>query len=346
MTPPSKLKRELGRLFRVSHWQALLRFQYQLFMTWALGAPEHEDISAYFPALNREDTFICFVVYAPTGIREDTREALRQLAEGAQLRVLVVANHLLTPSDRRFLEGLNVAFVQGDNQGRDFGPYRDFCLSLATRQSTCDQPICRRLVLMNDSIAFPFQGRAVDMFDGFDGAAIYGMIEQRNSRVKSDHLCSFCLSFPPSVLQDPTFLGFWQRYSPRADRYYTIRAGEVTLSRTLRAAGYDLRAKYTKSRLLEAIAQAQGAKLPQAWEAARVAQLGSAQDIAAWRNSCLESQRQGLAALVGRHQGLRLLPLFAVFLRLPFAKQHDLHGYPGLKAWYAKAFDQGQVDLC
>ena len=332
----SKVRRELRRLVRVRHWIQQLRYQRQRAASAILGAPNFVDYADALPHAEAGDHLVSFVLYAPDGIRADTLHVLKAMAAIPRLKPVALCNHAVSTNDMAQLRALGVPFVQAANTGWDLGTHRNFCLSLARRFG--DKVPDLRLTLTNDSFVFPLVGTVEDLLSQLRGPGVCGLLEQRNSRVSSRHLCSFCLSFPGQMLLDPAFLSFWRRFRPLPDRAYAIRSGEVAFSRALRAAGHDLRALYQKDELIHALADAPLTKLQSALMPLQLSDLITPRAAEEWATLDVQALTANLQDLVHRTQSLRLSPLFTLFCGLPIAKTRDLRDYPALNHWYAETY--------
>ncbi len=339
----SKLRREMQRVLRGRHWVQQLRYQIQRTHSAILGAPDFVDYSDFMPDVSAGDHLIGFVIYAPDGIRADTLYVLKAMTTMSRVKPMALCNHALSIDDRSQLHALGVPFVQANNKGRDFATYRNFCLSLAKRFEGKAPDL--RLTLMNDSFVFPLFGTVQDLLSQLDGPGVCGLLEQRSSRVNGDYLCSFCLSLQGQILLDPVFLSFWRGFRPLADRAYTIRSGEVALSRVLQGAGHKLRVLYQKDQLTQALAQATLAKLKSALEPLRFNDLIQTREVEQWAGLDAQTLAAKLMDLVDRTQSLRLLPLFTLFCGLPIAKKRDFCDYPALNHWYSETYDLGIQEI-
>lgn len=335
-----KLKRELYRLVHPVHWYRQLRYQGQRVQTGLFGAPVFEDYSAALPKVDRGDHLIGLVLYAPSGIRPDTLSVLSALASIPTMKPFVMCNHTMTDQDKRQLKTLGVPYVQAHNRGWDFGTYRNFCLT-AHHHLNPESLDHIRLTFMNDSFIFPLMGQGLDFLKRLQGPGFCGPIEQTSSQIRSRHLCSFCISFSGSKLRDSAFVSFWRGYRPLADRFYTIRSGEVGFSRAMLSAGHDLHPAFSKQDLLKAVTKADRADLLAALVPLVHLALLSKEEAAKLAEGESHIVRERIHQLIKGYQNLRLLPLYTIFLDLPFAKVRDLKDYPRLNDWYLKTYGLG-----
>jgi len=122
------------------------------------------------------------------------------------------------------------------NIGYDFGAWRDALLYLGDRKHVA------QLLLCNDSVYGPFASLAPLLRRADPALAdVWGMTEGRNH---GPHLQSYWLLFHRAALRDPAFARFWQRLPYIDDKFAVVEAGELSLSRCLRASGLRLQALF------------------------------------------------------------------------------------------------------
>lgn len=179
----------------------------------------------------------------------------------AKISPIVVSNERLSEEDRKTLSKLCAYIIERPNVGYDFGGYREGILSVAAQL-----PSVKRLWLLNDSawlipqpLSWFDQARALEK-DYVAATSSSGLqkIDPENFRDVSDvfstdtrqfHYASYALSIGPSILRDPNFLRFWQRYQLTDDKHLTVRRGERGLTRWVIRNGYSHGATFEVDRL-------------------------------------------------------------------------------------------------
>jgi hypothetical protein len=123
------------------------------------------------------------------------------------------------------------------NIGYDFGAWRDGLADLVPLDGV------EQLLLCNDSVYGPFAPLA-SLLSRADPAAadVWGMTEGRNH---GPHLQSYWLLFHGKAITHPAFKRFWRTLPYINDKFAVVEAGELGLSRQLRAAGLRLNALFS-----------------------------------------------------------------------------------------------------
>ena len=190
------------------------------------------------------------LLYQPGGLAASVGLMLDELTSHG-FSVVAVSNARLSEGDRAMLVSRCLAVVERPNFGYDFGGYRD-----GLRLLSEDFGLPDTLMLVNDSIWFPLRPgdgtlqRLIEDPAPFKGlAAKLFVYRQRDNPYVQSH---FMLIERP-VIQSPAFAGFWKNYRVSSDRYNAIRRGEMGLSATLSAAGFDSAGLMTPLRLFETI---------------------------------------------------------------------------------------------
>lgn len=192
-----------------------------------------------------------YVIFPTGGLLESHKMALRYLVERGNAPV-VVANAPLSPADRAQVLALCWRLIERPNFGYDFGGYRAGILSLGK-----DMALLETLALMNDSVWFPMpeatdwlaaaEALNVDFAGAVSNYAVAHPSLDRFREAAWDydpahpgfHYCSFALWFGRSVIGDPGFLNFWQRFRLTDNKFRTVQRGEVGLSQYLLSKGFS-----------------------------------------------------------------------------------------------------------
>ena len=326
-----KIRREMLRLLNPMHFWEQGRFWSTVLWARMVHTPAFTDMSADVPKLMADDHLIGFVVYSPEGIRADTRNTLKSLQGLRNVKILVLVNHDVTPSDLDFFTETGLAHRARKNTGYDFGAYRDLVLSL-------EGQTFRRLTLMNDSFIFPIHGTIAEMIAGLETSPFTGLSEQGERKVKTRHVCSFCLSFDKTVFTQSIFQKFWRGYSPQIDRRYTIKAGEISLSQYLIRNGIQSKVMYEKTGLVENFKGVSDVYLNQIITTLKYSEVLDANESVKLKALTPEVKRELLKTYLQNTENLRLSPVYTLVMKMPFIKRRNLQIYPDLAQWYAKNY--------
>jgi hypothetical protein len=191
-----------------------------------------------------------YLIFPSRSVQGSHRFALTEMRR-AGISPIVVSNHPLNAEDRITLSEMSAYIIERPNVGYDFGGYRDGILSL-----TAQLPSIERLWILNDSVwlipqplSWFDQARALKK-DYVAATSSCGLqkVDPENFREVSDvfstdsrhfHYASYALSISHSILRDPRFLRFWQKYNLTDDKHLTVRRGERGLTRWVIRNGYS-----------------------------------------------------------------------------------------------------------
>jgi len=179
--------------------------------------------------------FACFAPKTLPGMSEAFVHRMAMLGYD----VVVVNNARFDEESRARLLGFASAVIERTNIGRDFGAYKDGLAYVLAP----GHPSFRRVMLCNDSVYVNCD--KVDAFLTALNDTDHPFMGVTWSLEPRYHLQSYCLSFSSAVIDHPAFRGFWRKYRPLSDRRHSIRNGELALSETLMAAGFQPKAVYS-----------------------------------------------------------------------------------------------------
>jgi len=194
--------------------------------------------------------------YDPVGAVHDYHlEALRAL-RSAGFRITLVSNaERFGPAAAARVAPLVREVLVRRNLGHDFGAWREGLRALG------DLGDCRQLVLCNDSVYGPFAPLEAVLAKADPATAdVWGMTEGRNH---GPHLQSWFLLFHPNAFGHPAFDAFWREMPLISNKFAVIEAGELALSRKLRAAGLRLGALFPYAEALRCFRAQADAERPQ-----------------------------------------------------------------------------------
>ncbi len=158
--------------------------------------------------------------------------------------LIVISNSPLCAHDHALLQSLTDHLLIRANDGFDFGAWKAGLEAIgwdAVRQADS-------LTLMNDSCFGPlFELEPLYRRMQEQGVDFWGLTNHRVSRIRirwrihriPNHLQSYFLVFHRPVLQSPVFFAFWRKVGSHDDIWDVIIRFEVTLTRTLRRAGFS-----------------------------------------------------------------------------------------------------------
>lgn len=229
--------------------------------------------------------------------------------------VLAVLNSPLSEGDLVRLTSLCWRVLERPNFGYDFGGYRDGLRILSREGVTAE-----RLIIMNDSVWFPFQGDPLSQLEAMleaEGLDAVGLNQDQKLRrdasgaesFETRQLESYFFLFSGEAIHSEPFQAFWQSYRMSSDKSYTIKHGEVGFSSYLMERGLRLKGMIRRQEFLEAM------------EAAAVEDLRLALDYAAYAD---ETYARDGAALLASYDGSSdwrvkaLAHVRTVALRRPF----------------------------
>jgi lipopolysaccharide biosynthesis protein len=209
-------------------------------------------LSAPLGYLRRRDRMVAQVPPGPVALGPDVALLCHYDADGdlradllgyvAALRQAGFAVVLVSNSGRLRAEALAAAravcaaVLLRHNSGRDFSAWREALLRLGL-----PRPDTRRLLLTNDSLVGPLAPLAPLLARMDASADVWGLTE---SRELGWHLQSYFLLAQGAVLHSAAWQRFWRGVRPHPVKLLTVLRYEVGLSRSMRRAGFRLRALF------------------------------------------------------------------------------------------------------
>ncbi len=169
---------------------------------------------------------LLIALYQKGALRGDTAYVMKA-ARAKGCYVLAVNN--LALKDKSSIDDCCDMYVERFNFGRDFGSFKyGFCHIFSEKWDKA----CPRLLMINDSVFF--SSERVDAFlDDMMNSQVEALGATENYEI-NHHLGSFCIALSGSILQNPKFKKYWQRYRLSDVRPVVIKRGEMGLSKTLK----------------------------------------------------------------------------------------------------------------
>ncbi len=172
--------------------------------------------------------FYCLLVmYEPQEkISRSMRNILGALND-AGVNIVLLANSPLHEAKRDLLIGSCHSILIRDNQGMDFGAYKDGFFFLKSLAAPTE-----RVLLLNDSVYYTSHGLHHFVRQLLFGPDVVAAFKNRDPSV-APHVQSFILSLPGCVLEQHAMISFWKTYRPVNNRLVNIEFGEKALSAVL-----------------------------------------------------------------------------------------------------------------
>jgi hypothetical protein len=201
--------------------------------------------------LARGDRVAIYLIFPKSGVLRSHLRALNYLVASGYAP-LVVSNCPLAAADLEKLAPVSWTIMERQNFGYDFGGYRDAVLFLDAQVADLT-----RLALFNDSTWFPLPGamdwlaEAEALGVAYAAASWSGAIDRPapkdftriewhpDKQRRNFHYASFALCLSQTILQDPDFLRFWQKFRLTQDKSRTVRRGEIGLTKWVLEKGFS-----------------------------------------------------------------------------------------------------------
>lgn len=324
--------RELKRLVRLGHWNGRIRFLLAIMAAWFRRVPAYRRLDTLLTAAKGEPHAIVMVIYCPKGMPADTRALIQALQHDPSIHLMIISKTPLLDQDAQFLkdQGCNITTVA--NRGFDFESYRDGVLTLLDSGVSF-----QKLTIMNDTFVVLNVPALMKLLIGADTPAPggwTGFFLQGRKRARDRHLGAFCLTFDGQVARQRAFEQFWRAYKPSNNRDYTIRFGEIGLSKALFSADARFDVLYERQALIRRVFDQPAETIKVIAEGLHLLEILNDHERASLSSLDLAQRRSFLADKIANTENLRLMPIYSLLMDLPIAKRRNLRAYPGLAAWY------------
>ncbi|MFC3932720.1 rhamnan synthesis F family protein [Streptococcus dentapri] len=153
-------------------------------------------------------------------------------------RVVFISNSPFQDEDQAILrqEGLIDDFIQRQNSGFDFAAWRDGMSYIGwNRLADYDA-----ITTMNDTCFGPLWDLApiYERFEADEQVDFWGLTNHRKTKIFSEHIQSYFISFSKKVIESEAFQNFWQPIKEFTDVQDVIGYYETKVTTTLTDAGF------------------------------------------------------------------------------------------------------------
>lgn len=212
------------------------------------GVKQVEQVSP-LPSSN----YCIFVYYEPDGaVSGSVRRVLHELRR-QNVNVLLCVNFELSDVQNKAFSGLVHSILHRNNQGFDFGSYKDGVNFLRESGFEVD-----RLIFLNDSVYYISSGLR-EMISGLlREDDVVGLFENWG---EGYHIQSFGVSVSGYVYKSRSFVDFWNEYSPINNRIFAIEFGEKRFCRAILSVARSSEVLYTASKLRSHFVRDEGASV-------------------------------------------------------------------------------------
>jgi len=190
-------------------------------------------------------SYAAFVYYEPQQTVSKSVQRIVAELRAQDINVFILCNHDLSADQTDFFREHSHSIVLRNNQGFDFGAYKDIVGYLDDLGIAID-----RLMLLNDSVFYASPGLKEFVASLLGPEDVIGAYE---NWAEDHHLQSFAISFSGRVLSSESFLQFWADYVPINNRVHAIEAGEKKLTRAALAAARTSRVVFNVSALSDTL---------------------------------------------------------------------------------------------
>lgn len=191
---------------------------------------------------------VVMALYQKGSLRPDI---VRFLEHAKAQGLYVIAVNTLKLSNPDEISSLVDCYYEKPNFGRDFSSYKVGFQHVFRKKM---QDRCERLMMVNDSIFFTSE-RSPDFIRDMMKTEYEVLGSTENFDIEY-HLGSFCIAMNQSILQNKTFIDYWNSYRLSDVRPTVIKRGELELSKTLKQTMQNpakLTALYSAHRFFETV---------------------------------------------------------------------------------------------
>ncbi len=238
------MKKILAKIFlRLLKYLVLLKNQYDAHRLKGYTTAVM-DIRDCMPA-SGQNRYAIFVYYEPDGRFSKSVGNILNALQKQSVDTLLMCNHPLSSEQDEAISQLTHKVITRENQGFDFGAYKDGVHYLKENAIPVD-----KLLVLNDSVYYFSTG-----LDSFVG----GLLQSEDAIAAFEnwevphayHLQSFALSVSGKVFSSYKFTSFWNNYRPVSNRLHAIENGEKQLSKAILSTAGSLRVLYSIEDILE-----------------------------------------------------------------------------------------------
>jgi hypothetical protein len=256
MMPIWKLRREVRRLG--DRILSLLRAPFRGIAQARHDRSRHLTVAITEGVVPLGPRIAILVLHQPRGVPASILSTLRNLVENG-FAPFVVSNGALALADHSLILQQAALVMTRPNFGYDFGAYRDAAMHL-WQAGTCFEV----LAFINDSIWFPLvpgNRHLQEMASRPENLIGYNFATARDGR-RNGHAQSYFFAFAnlDSRKRDILF-DYWARLRVASDREFTVRQGEMRMTRHFADRGFVLGSLFGVEELVQALAASEPAEL-------------------------------------------------------------------------------------
>lgn len=202
------------------------------------------DVRDCMPA-SGQNCYAIFVYYEPDGRFSKSARNILSALQKQSVDTLLMCNHPLSSEQDEAISQLTHKVITRENQGFDFGGYKDGVHYLKENDIPVD-----KLLVLNDSVYYFSTG-----LDAF----VEGLLQSQDAIAAFEnwevphayHLQSFALSVSGKIFLSFQFTSFWSNYRPVSNRLHAIENGEKQLSKAILSAAGSVQVLYSTENVIE-----------------------------------------------------------------------------------------------
>lgn len=184
--------------------------------------------------MNYGDNVCIFIIYENMNIPKLTWDAINQIKKMG-IKLFIVVNSKLSENEISKVREISDICMFRKNTGKDIGGYKDAFVFL--KESGSLKKI-NRLIFANDSVVYPT--KFIEKLFTQLIKSTSNFVGYSHSLETQYHIQSFLFSCDSQLVQNNTFVEFWQNYLPVDRRRYMIRRGEFGITNAVIKSGLSI----------------------------------------------------------------------------------------------------------